>query len=59
VIEVGWRNSVFDLEVDRKVPAEIRHSDDNHTTTRLSRGVSKRDCRQENKNQKKSADVAG
>ena len=31
--------SSIDLEVDRKVPAEVRHSDDNETATWLSSGV--------------------
>ena len=49
----------IDLEVGGKVPAEVRHSDDNETATRLSGGVGHRDSREDNKNQKKSADVAG
>ena len=51
--------SSIDLEVDGKVPAEIRRSGDNQTTIRLSRGIAKRHGRKEDKNQKKSADVAG
>ena len=49
----------IDLEVGGKVPAEVRHSDHNETATSLSRGIGYRDCREEDENQEKSADVAG
>jgi len=49
----------IDLQIGGKVPAEVRHSDHNETATWLSRGVGYRDCRKEDENQKKSADIAG
>ena len=49
----------IDLDVGGKVPAEVRHADHNETATWLSRGVGYRDCREDDENQKKSADVAG
>jgi hypothetical protein len=47
----------IDFQVGREIPAEVRHSDDNETAT--SRGVSSLDSREEDDNQKKSADIAG
>ena len=49
----------IDLKVGGNVPAEVCHSDHNETATWLSRGVGQRDCREEDENQKKSADIAG
>ena len=49
----------IDLQVGGKVPAEVRHSDHNETATWLGRAVGYRDCRKEDENQKKSADIAG
>ena len=49
----------IDLQVGCKVPAEVRHSDHNETATWLSRGVGYGDCKEEDENQKKSADIAG
>ena len=49
----------IDLQIGGKVPAEVRHSDHNETATWLSRGVGYRDCREEDENQKKSAEIAG
>jgi len=51
--------STIDLQVGRKIPAKVRRSDDNETTFWASGGVGNRDRRKEDKNQKKSADVAG
>jgi hypothetical protein len=48
-----------DLDIGGNVPAEVRHSDHNETATGFSRGVGNRDCREDDENQKKSADVAG
>jgi len=50
--------SAIDLKIGGKVPAEIRRSDDNEATIWLSRGIAKRDCRKEDKNQQNSADIA-
>jgi hypothetical protein len=51
--------SAIDLKIETNVPPEIRRSDDNETATWLSRSVGNRDCREEDENKKKSADVAG
>ena len=51
--------SAIDLKVGGKVPAEVRHSDHNETATWLSRGVGRRDRREEDENEKKSVDIAG
>jgi protein-L-isoaspartate O-methyltransferase len=48
-----------DLKIGGKVPAEVRHSDHNETATWMSRGIGWRDCREEDRNQKKSAEIAG
>jgi len=48
-----------DLQVGGKVPAEVRHSDNDETAIWLSSGVGYRGCREEDENQNKSADVAG
>src|SRR6476620_10966179 len=51
--------SAIDLQVGGNVPAEIRHPDHNETAAFLSCGVGYRDCREEDENQKKSAEIAG
>jgi len=42
--------SAIYLQVDGKVPAEIRRSDHNQTATRLSRSVAERNSGKEDKN---------
>jgi hypothetical protein len=51
--------SAIDPKIETNVPSEIRRSDDNETATWLSRSVGNGDCREEDENKKKSADVAG
>jgi hypothetical protein len=51
--------SAVNFQAGGNVPAEIRRSDHNQTTTWVSRGVAKRDCGKEDNSYKKSADVAG
>jgi hypothetical protein len=51
--------SAIDPKIETNVPSEIRRSDDNETGTWLSRSVGNGDCREEDENKKKSADVAG
>jgi len=48
-----------DLEVGGKVPPEVRYSDDDETAARVSRGVGKRHCREEDDNHNKSVEMAG
>jgi hypothetical protein len=50
--------SAIDLQIRRNVPAEIGGSDDNQTTTRLTRGVAMRDRREEDNGEKQSTEVA-
>src|SRR4029453_2254966 len=45
------------FQAGSSVPSEIGPSDHNETATWLSSGVGYRDCREEDKNQKKSAAV--
>jgi hypothetical protein len=51
--------TAIDLKVGGKVPAEVRHSDHNETAGRLTRSCAKRDSGDEDKNQNRSANVAG
>ena len=53
----GNLESEGDIQVDGKVPAEIRRSDHNQTATWLTRSVAKRNSGEEDKNEKKSADA--
>ena len=48
----------IDLQVRCEVPTEVGYSDDNETASR-SGGVGCRDCRKENENKNKSAEIAG
>ena len=47
----------IDLQINSNIPAEVRRSDHNEAATWLSRGVGYGDCREEDENQKKSADT--
>ena len=49
----------IDLQIGSNIPAEVRRSNHNETATRLSRGIGYRDSREDDKNQKKSADTVG
>jgi hypothetical protein len=49
----------INLETGSKVPAEVRYSDYNQTSARLTRSLAKRESREEDKNKKKSAEAAG
>jgi len=54
----GRDRSAIDLKIETNVPSEIRRSDDNEAAPWFSRSVGYRDCREEDENKKKSADVA-
>ena len=49
----------IDLEIGGKVPAEIRRSDHNQTSPRLTGSFGKRESGNEDKDKNKSADAAG
>jgi hypothetical protein len=51
--------SAINLQIGGNVPAEVRRSDHNQTTTRLTRSFVKREPGEEDKNQEKSADAMG